>query len=41
MRRLVAPASIIFLGKVVMEMLDEQPVADVAERTMAAMYRMQ
>ena len=38
MRCLVAPASIIFLGEVVIEMLDEQPSADLTEFAVAVMH---
>ena len=41
MRCPVALVSIIFLGEVRVEVLNEQPVADLAERTMAVMYCMQ
>jgi hypothetical protein len=38
-RRLVAPAPVAFLGEVVIEVLDEQPGADLAEFAMAGVYR--
>jgi len=39
--RLVAPAPVAFLGEVVIEVLDEQPGADLAEFAVAGVYRVQ
>lgn len=41
MRRLVASASILFLGKVMIEVINEQPSADLAELAVAVVYRVQ
>ena len=41
MRRLVASVSILFLGEVRIEVINEQPSADLAEFAVAVVYRVQ